>query len=403
MSGRIRSIKPEWLEDERLVLLKPGARTLSVSLLVLADDQGRGRFIPVVMASRIFPGDPGIFPGSFCDLASVGFVRVYEVDGQRYWEIRNWNKHQRVDKPAKPRLPEPLACHYIESQDFFLGIPGIPRLTPIPIPTRTPTSTTDPDQDPFTFVPSKISEAAHREVESRPKAKRPKALPAADASGLVELTDLWFHEFEKYYAQKPAWNGVQASKLKQLIAQSDVEELRVLIPAFFAWKRPEVIKAGHSLWKGFASMTAKLDELRADLANPDRRAFAAEFASHEQQANHEAQGAAQTKRIVAAATGNQDAHAPFRITPAPSDQTVGLDPPSGGRPQPEDVRRSDHRLVQGPSSVRSRIGDLARNGGGVRRGTHAEPSPHEGADEGEAGNEPIYGPGPDDGGRTEEG
>lgn len=35
------------------------------------------------------------------------FVVLYEVDRQRYFAIRNWTKHQRVDKPSKPRIPAP--------------------------------------------------------------------------------------------------------------------------------------------------------------------------------------------------------------------------------------------------------------------------------------------------------
>ena len=43
MAGRIRSIKPEWLEDERMVMASSDARVLSIALILMADDYGNGR------------------------------------------------------------------------------------------------------------------------------------------------------------------------------------------------------------------------------------------------------------------------------------------------------------------------------------------------------------------------
>jgi hypothetical protein len=104
---RIRTIKPEWLDDEALVLASAEARVLSIALILLADDYGNGRANQAVLAGRVFPGkNPDILANALAELATGRFVRVYEVDGQRYFSIRNWAKHQRVDKPGKPQVPE---------------------------------------------------------------------------------------------------------------------------------------------------------------------------------------------------------------------------------------------------------------------------------------------------------
>ncbi len=111
MSGRIRSIKPEWLEDEKLLRAGSHARVLSVALLLLADDYGRGRFIEEKMGPEVFTFEPNpleIFREAFARLSDMGFSRVYTVRGQRYFAILNWSKHQKVDHPGKPRVPEPL-------------------------------------------------------------------------------------------------------------------------------------------------------------------------------------------------------------------------------------------------------------------------------------------------------
>ncbi len=105
---RIRTIKPEWLDDERLVLASSDARVLSIALIILADDYGNGRANRTILAARVFPGsrDPRETLASAIEtLAGAGFIDLYEVDGQSYYSIRNWAKHQKVDHPSKPQVP----------------------------------------------------------------------------------------------------------------------------------------------------------------------------------------------------------------------------------------------------------------------------------------------------------
>jgi uncharacterized phage protein (TIGR02220 family) len=104
---RIRTIKPEWLEDEKLVVASSDARVLSVALILLADDYGRGRGHPARLGSRVFPADPGRGQDALDELVSLGFTRLYVVRDQTYFEIVNWERHQRVDRPGKPHVPPP--------------------------------------------------------------------------------------------------------------------------------------------------------------------------------------------------------------------------------------------------------------------------------------------------------
>lgn len=115
MSGRIRTIKPEWLDDERLALASAEARVLSVALMLLADDYGNGRANEVLLSGRVFPRERSLetLANALAELVSTSFVQLYEVDGQQYFSIRNWRKHQRVDKPGKPRVPGP--CTTVEN------------------------------------------------------------------------------------------------------------------------------------------------------------------------------------------------------------------------------------------------------------------------------------------------
>lgn len=114
---RIRTIKPEWLEDEQLLRAGSHARVLSVALILVADDYGRGRCIPEALAAQVFPFEQEasrIFRESLARLSAMQFVGVYRVREQQYFQLRNWSKHQRVDKPGKPRVPAPNGSNYVE-------------------------------------------------------------------------------------------------------------------------------------------------------------------------------------------------------------------------------------------------------------------------------------------------
>lgn len=111
MAGRIRSIKPEILDDERSAGLSDAAWRLWVSMWLLADDHGRSRGSPIWLESQVFWASrhPRETVARLLEeLATARLIVQYGVDGQRYIEIRNWVKHQKVDHPGKPRVPAPL-------------------------------------------------------------------------------------------------------------------------------------------------------------------------------------------------------------------------------------------------------------------------------------------------------
>lgn len=104
---RIRTIKPEWLEDERLSNASSEARVLSIALILLSDDFGRGRGATGFLGSRAFPNNPCLCAPALDELIEIGFVRIYVVRNQHYFSVVNWSKHQRVDKPGKSQIPAP--------------------------------------------------------------------------------------------------------------------------------------------------------------------------------------------------------------------------------------------------------------------------------------------------------
>ena len=140
MSGRIRSIKPEWLEDELMAAASDEARVLSVALILMADDHGRGRASTASLAAGAWRYELERDDGAnaretlaktsraFRELVEMRFVVAYDVERQRYYEIRNWSKHQKVDKPSKPRVPAPLETLASPPRDPRGGLEESPRL-----------------------------------------------------------------------------------------------------------------------------------------------------------------------------------------------------------------------------------------------------------------------------------
>lgn len=114
MARRIRSVKPEWLQDDRLAECSDAARLLSIALLLMADDKGRGR-VGRQAAGEVFGGDLAKFDAALGELAGW-YCRRYEVRGQRYYAVTNWARHQRIDHPSKPTTPEPTEGRWLDEE-----------------------------------------------------------------------------------------------------------------------------------------------------------------------------------------------------------------------------------------------------------------------------------------------
>ena len=106
--ARIRTIKPEFPHSESMGRVSRDARLLFVELWCICDDHGRTRAASRMLASLLFPYDddaPRLIDGWLSELEREGCIVVYEHDGSRYLEVRNWLKHQKIDKPSRPMFP----------------------------------------------------------------------------------------------------------------------------------------------------------------------------------------------------------------------------------------------------------------------------------------------------------
>ena len=99
---RIRTIKPEFWMHEGIASCSEFARLLAIALLNWSDDEGYFMANPILIRGQVFPflDDSKIIPRSLQDLSRVGWICLGKDDqGRDVGMVKNFTKHQRVDKP----------------------------------------------------------------------------------------------------------------------------------------------------------------------------------------------------------------------------------------------------------------------------------------------------------------
>lgn len=109
MAGpRIRTIKPELLEDEKVATLSDQAFRLFTSMIVLSDDWGNVRADVRWLQSQIWwahESKPNVLL-CLVELCRAPLIAVYAVRGGTYAHLTGWEKHQRIDNAGKNRVPK---------------------------------------------------------------------------------------------------------------------------------------------------------------------------------------------------------------------------------------------------------------------------------------------------------
>lgn len=110
--ARIRTIKPDFWEDEKIGLLSHGARLLFLGCLNLSDDEGLLRWNEMYLGSSIFTYDDiksETIQKWMSEIVSQDLVFSYKggQTKQSLGWIVNFHKHQRVDKPQPSKFPPP--------------------------------------------------------------------------------------------------------------------------------------------------------------------------------------------------------------------------------------------------------------------------------------------------------
>lgn len=110
--ARIRTIKPEFYDDEKLASISIQANFLYTAMWVFADDKGVIRKSANWIKSKVFPHRENLRLNDvvswLSELEALNKLVPFEYNGENYYLILKMIYHQRIDKPQPSKIPKDL-------------------------------------------------------------------------------------------------------------------------------------------------------------------------------------------------------------------------------------------------------------------------------------------------------
>lgn len=186
--ARIRTIKPEFWTDEKVVELSAFARLLFIGIWNFCDDDGRIVFSHKRLKMQIFPSDDVDCLALVEEVKHQGMILIYSADGTDYLQVMGFAKHQKIDKRSVSKLPPPP------------NFPESPRLPPNPADGREGNGMEGIKEGIKAIVPS----AADDPLASRP------AKPNCPHQEIIDL----YHEVLPQCPQVRDWTPARQTQLR---------------------------------------------------------------------------------------------------------------------------------------------------------------------------------------------
>ncbi len=128
--SRARIIKPDFFQSRSLARVSRDARLTFIGLWTEADAEGRGIAHPAILRGRIWPLDvditDAVVVSHLYELASTGHITVYESDGDAFFAVVSWHKHQSAAyRTGESKLPAPESCRVVSPDEFDPRSPGV--------------------------------------------------------------------------------------------------------------------------------------------------------------------------------------------------------------------------------------------------------------------------------------
>lgn len=110
--ARIRTVKPEFFKHYDLFKAeqetKLPLRLAFSGLWVVADKEGRFKYLPPQLKLDVLPYDDVDFEAVLIALDKYGFIEIYEVEGKKYAHIPTFTEHQRItgtERDTESKIP----------------------------------------------------------------------------------------------------------------------------------------------------------------------------------------------------------------------------------------------------------------------------------------------------------
>jgi len=126
--ARIRTIKPQFFDDEKLSTITLHARYMYIGLWGQSDDYGVVKGNTRWLKTKIFPYDPfseDEVAEWLGQLQALDLIRPFERNHEKFYYMKNLLKHQVINRISEARNPEPppeiiedsLSAHRVLTDD----------------------------------------------------------------------------------------------------------------------------------------------------------------------------------------------------------------------------------------------------------------------------------------------
>lgn len=110
--ARLRTIKPEFWVSEQIAECSTSARLTFIGIWNFSDDQGVHPAKPKTLKAELYPMDDvtvSDVQGWVDELLQAGLLAKFTAtDGEDYWFVTGWERHQKIDRPTfKHPAPPP--------------------------------------------------------------------------------------------------------------------------------------------------------------------------------------------------------------------------------------------------------------------------------------------------------
>lgn len=254
---RIRTLKPEFWSSEAIAAIPRETRLTFIGLWSYVDDNGVGRDNPRLIVAALFPleADPletlATVSRDLATLAKLGRITRYSVGGRSYLAVRNWDEHQKIDKPGKSRYPEPSCADAVVKGGDEDAKPGAPensrdsRETPAPVVRSKEQGVRSKEQG--TGEQGKSVSAGADAPPAKVTALIPSARPSIEHSE-APTAAVWLAYASAYkhrWGAEPVRNKVINGQLANFIARIPREEAPLVASHYVGNNRALYVQAKH--------------------------------------------------------------------------------------------------------------------------------------------------------------
>ena len=119
--SRIRTIKPEFWTNARVIECSVNARLLFIGLWNFCDDCGNHPAAEKTCKGLVFPSDNFTneeIHKMLSELESNGLIELYVVDNKHYLHVIGW-EHQKINRPQPPKFPRVTHTNSVNAHGTF--------------------------------------------------------------------------------------------------------------------------------------------------------------------------------------------------------------------------------------------------------------------------------------------